>query len=543
MSENLPVIRLELNSGVFKIKTEEAIYHISVSPDSSLSRVVEKVVETESARQTVPALDLDVSSADLDDFYREVSEEMYTEIGQLARKLSLSIKDIPGEAIHRVDIERTGRELEEAKGQLEDIVQMTEKATMDIMDLAESIQDDCSSLVDQLQTIKDLEFVQSGAASDDDWDDEPAEASEPAQAPLTDQAAIAVLSAVIETETGLREAVSQLPVAGEADQSEEPEPEAEAQPEPQPQKITTYEFETDVVFQTLYEFCTNEAVKDHIKAMRAEQETAFDQAAVLKTLTDLAPTVTVEDNFFNFPIVAILKSLFQATNNDKFKATLKKMNQTAGNIFLDAVLPLEGRVEEKEIPAPAKAPAAAPKPAGRPGLPQDRIDALLALIDENLSRLEAEKARLEEAGPAASSSGSAISGDLTTIKIGDRDLIINAVELSSELIHRVMARLTSILEALSFQDLSGQRIFKIVRLIGDIQVQLLSLLVSFGAKLKKKQQEAKAVISSKDADKLAQEEVDKMLERISSPSDLKGPESEGRLDQDAVNQLLGDLGF
>ena len=49
MEENtkLPVIHLELTTGVFKIKAEDAIYEIEVKADSSLTQVVEKIVEKE----------------------------------------------------------------------------------------------------------------------------------------------------------------------------------------------------------------------------------------------------------------------------------------------------------------------------------------------------------------------------------------------------------------------------------------------------------------------------------------------------------------
>ncbi len=49
MEENtkLPVIHLELTTGVFKIKAEDAIYEIEVKADSSLTQVIEKIVEKE----------------------------------------------------------------------------------------------------------------------------------------------------------------------------------------------------------------------------------------------------------------------------------------------------------------------------------------------------------------------------------------------------------------------------------------------------------------------------------------------------------------
>jgi chemotaxis protein CheZ len=101
------------------------------------------------------------------------------------------------------------------------------------------------------------------------------------------------------------------------------------------------------------------------------------------------------------------------------------------------------------------------------------------------------------------------------------------------------------MEALSFQDLSGQRIKKIVGLIGEIQVQLLSVLVAFDTKIKAHNDSQGAPPRPKEeTEKVAQAEVDKMLEKLSAePSELQGPGAENRLDQGAVNDLLSQMGF
>ncbi|MBF0531402.1 MAG: hypothetical protein HQK55_19455 [Deltaproteobacteria bacterium] len=189
----------------------------------------------------------------------------------------------------------------------------------------------------------------------------------------------------------MREVVSQLPIFSEEHEIPEQSPPA---PAPPVQKIYTYVFDLDVVFQTMYELCTNETVKDHIKLMRADRNTAFDNPAILKSLSDLASTVTVEDNFYNFPIPAVLKILFQTTKSEKHKQVLKKMNQTAGTIFLDGNLPLEGQVKEQIMTAAVSSPESAPpKPRiqAKPGLPTENIDSMLSLIDETVNMLEEEK--------------------------------------------------------------------------------------------------------------------------------------------------------
>ena len=553
MEKDLPVINLELSSGEFRINTHDAVYNIKVNPDNSLTRVVEKVVEKEVPAQPAYA-PAPAGGQPVDEgFFRELTEEMYGEIGKLARQLSLSIKEIPGPNFKGVDIEQTGIELESAKDQLEDIVQMTEKATMDIMDLAESIQDDLQGVEKSLGSLKDLDFMATAAPADLDWGaDLETETAEPAPSGGEEphkllESTSQALSGLLEQSAKLREAIAGLPELSDELAAEAPAP--APQPEPETQKVASYVFDLDVVFQTLYELCTNEAVKDHIKAMRTDQGTAFNADSVLAALNDLAPTVEVEDNFYNFPINNILKSLFSATNNEKYKQILKKMNQTSASIFLDSILPIEGEMVEKEVTvqpaAPPEAPAAQPSQPSRPGLPPQLIQELLGLADENLSGLNQAKDDLEAAASEISAGGGLqpnLGPDFDPVKKEDRDLIVQSVENVNEMVGRIMSHVTRILEALSFQDLSGQRIFKIVRLISSTQVQLLTLLISFGSRLKV-QSEAAAEDGPKDTQKMAQEEIDKMLERVSPPSELHGPEAEGRLDQGAVNNLLAELGF
>ena len=329
--------------------------------------------------------------------------------------------------------------------------------------------------------------------------------------------------------------------------------ESEAEPAPASKPTTrtvqVYHFDLDVVFQTLYELCTNETVKDHIKAMRADQEKVFTAEAVSRALSDLAPDTDAEDNFYNFPITAILKILFQASTSDQYKQVLKKMNQTAGSIFLDQILPIEGTMEEKEeIVEEAVPPPEVPEqeetsdPAQASGLPAEKIQELLTLIDENIGLIREE---IDHVGEDSDTEGDDQTEDetlptQTAITEEDHHQIVNVVRSSDEIIKRIISHITRIMESLSFQDLSGQRILKIVRLISNVQLQLLSLLVSFGAKLKKKQEEES--ITSTETEGLAQQEVDKMMERVTASS-LKGPASESRLDQDAVDNMLAEMGF
>ncbi|MBW2624368.1 MAG: hypothetical protein JRD68_15775, partial [Deltaproteobacteria bacterium] len=167
MKSDIPEIHLELSSGIFKIKTREADYLIEVNPNGSLSSLPAPQVQSIPGPDGPQAFSPSIVAADLagdEGFYQEISEKMFSKIGLLARELSLSLKDIPDEEITPIDLTGSGVKLEDAKTQLEGIVQMTEKATMDIMDLTESILEDCQSTFSDLENIMDMDFMSKTAA-------------------------------------------------------------------------------------------------------------------------------------------------------------------------------------------------------------------------------------------------------------------------------------------------------------------------------------------------------------------------------------------
>lgn len=86
------------------------------------------------------------------------------------------------------------------------------------------------------------------------------------------------------------------------------------------------------------------------------------------------------------------------------------------------------------------------------------------------------------------------------------------------------------LEPLSFQDLVGQRIQRIVRLVKTIEERIEDLIISFGVKLQKHREEPT----------LSYEEVSEKAEEMRS--ELRGPAREGEgLDQQAIDELLASL--
>ena len=141
-----PVHRLKLTSGEFRITTDSAIYEISLSADGLRAQGVHDIGESDFV---TAAADHDADQPIIveDNFYREISEEMLQEIGKLARQLSISIKTpVEMGEVKSVDLKRAGIDLETAKVQLQDIVAMTEKATMTIMDISDGIQESCNTI-------------------------------------------------------------------------------------------------------------------------------------------------------------------------------------------------------------------------------------------------------------------------------------------------------------------------------------------------------------------------------------------------------------
>ena len=558
-SSTPPVIAFELGVGEFRIVTPEAVYQIKVCHD-----LVEATrVDEPGSRPTAPTAD----GPEPGSFFQEISEELFDKIGRLARKLSVSVEELP-EQLEAPNLDETDQQLENAKGQLEEIVKITEKASMTIMDTADLIQTDMDELRSQLDILQNLDLMAAPVSPGDlPAADSPALQVNISPKPPVDPAFFDKLGELrIFIENLLNQAAAEAPPAAEP---EAPVIAVEAAPEPEPapsppasQTILVTRFDVDVVFQTLYELCTNESVKDHIKVMREAQNEAFNTSAVADYLSELAPTVDEEDGFFNFPITAVLKSLYGATASEDFRLTLKKMNQTSASIFLDSVLPIEGETTEVEVPleaAPEPEPTPAPptppvaEAAPEPQTPAEGGGPSTGCSLDDLKTIGDLAAELERLGsalaapvPAGESVQMVEGGPLyTSILTRDRDTIVGTVKMAHTLIRQTGAHLTRILETLSFQDLSGQRIMKVVALIGDVQMQLLSILISVNAKLKVHQETGAMDAKSDSTEKLAQAEVDKALEKLSGggPSSLLGPGSETRLDQGAVNDLLAQLGF
>lgn len=511
---NKPEIYLEIGASFFRIPTPEANYNITVlgGQESSVTRVVEKIVEKEKnaipayEESAMAAVSAGLSAAGSDDFYRDVSSEIYRDIGQLAKSLSVTIMDIPAEdrLQKRVELDEAGDKIEDAKNQLKDIVEMTERAAMQIMDKVEDVQGGTDNVKNMLSALKDhpaFSITDSAAAIDD------AEAG----CPITE-----------ETEA-LQQQINQAIDLLSAMQ-EEGGP-AAAPPEVKKEKKTRYLFDLDVVFQTLYELCTNEAVKEHITKARGNAADIF----VLDTFHDAISSKAAKyeadsDNFYTVPMSDVFASLFKACKDKAIANLLKKMDAGQSSIFLDQTIPLAvPPVEEIEV-----ASAAPIEPAAAVAVPPDpRIGEVKELLTKAIEVL----GTLPE-----KTHGMRLPPGCSTMTLEDQREIFKRIEDAFGMAANISSDVSKITEALSFQDLSGQQIMKIIKLLSDFQIQLIALVISFGSQLKHK--EMNKDITLEESKKLAQDDVDSYINKLSGTS-----EDGGMLDQSTVNKMLEEMGF
>ncbi len=531
-------VNLEISAGFFRISTDTVVYNITVlgGQETGATQVVRHILAEEKSPVPVlaaPAPELEpvdlgrmAGGAEGDDYYKQVSTDIFNDIGKLAKSLSSTMGEIPMEdrRMKRVELDEAGEKIEDAKNQLQDIVSMTERATMEIMDQVEKVQNQTDGVKELLLSLKTHNAFQTEAMANGE-----AGAQSAAVTLQNLQEKIGQANALI---VALQESAG---AGGEEAGAGVVFDLAEAVPEMV--KRTRYLFALDTIFQTMYELCTNEAVKTHITGARKNAEEIFDRngfvEAMGEKIRDLAPD---SDNFFTVPLSDVLSALLTACSDTKTQNLLKKMNLNQAEIFLDQSLPLEvpptEEIEEAAVPASAET---SQLEAGQSAPVASQVaDPRVAELGSMLAESLALAGELTE-NLAQMQSGQ-IPG-MSKMTIEDQNDIFKKIEDAFQVASSITDDISRITEALSFQDLSGQQILKIIKLLTDFQVQLLAIVVSFGSQLKMK--EKNAGITVEESKRIAQEDVDKYLNSMTT-GQVGG---EGSLDQDAVNDLLQGLGF
>lgn len=529
-----PEVNLELGPGFFRISTDNVVYNITVTGGQDFGKMPDPGQIALAGPWPLPSLaapkgepfELGRESAcDMpgDDYYKKVSSDIFNDIGKLAKSLSSTMGEIPLEdrRLKRVELDEAGEKIEDAKNQLHDIVSMTERATMEIMDQVEKVQGQTDGVKELLQSLKNHSAFQSCALPADDPEG-------PSAAELLNNLQ-EKLGLAGELAAGMQHG-GESPAVEDTDADDSPAAFA-----PEMVIRSRYLFSIDTVLQTMYELCTNETVKSHITGARQRAEEIFDRDAFLEAMGEKVQALAPDsDNFFTVPLSDVLSALFAACSDPKIQNLLKKMDINQAEIFLDQSLPLEvparEDIEELILPHAGEEPQASPSsPAGGSAPADPEIARLKEMLSDSL-------ALAGELGHALTRAPAQPPG-MSLMSMEDQNEIFARIESAFQIASSITDDISRITEALSFQDLSGQQILKIIKLLTDFQVQLLAIVVSFGSQLKNKEQNA--AITAEESKRIAQEDVDKYLKSMTT-EEVGG---EGSLDQAAVNDLLQNLGF
>lgn len=161
------------------------------------------------------------------------------------------------------------------------------------------------------------------------------------------------------------------------------------------------------------------------------------------------------------------------------------------------------------------------------GINETLEESTMKIMDINEAQMEAANAhyRLLEQALAKNCSGEG------NIVMGlSLEEAMETIENQIAFLKEMEQRSLAMMEPLSFQDLVGQRIQKIIKLVRSMEIKIEELIVSFGIKLKK----------YKEDPEITYEEMNKDVDEFMY--ELKGPQRAGEgLDQKAIDDLLNNM--
>ncbi len=321
-ADNRPEVNLEICSGFLRIPTNDLIYNIKVlaSAESSTTRVIEKIIEVEKKAEPMPAS----PPPQTDDYYQQAALHFYRDFKKCQ------------------DSDSTGGQEDNTSRSLNAMAEMAGELRGVLDGIKESLPADTPNGGGQDSPLAALKSVAAKVA----------QARKLADGPVSETA---------------------------------PEPGAkdESAPAAAPAKRTRYLFNFDAVFQTIYELCTNETVKDHVQKARAQADDIFSKETFYDALSPKVAKLQEDDGFFTIPMSDIFKSLDAACSDKGISNLLKKMDQQQSAIFLDQFLPLEvPPTEEIDIPAQA---VVASNESSTASSGNNDIAAILAKIETEIS--------------------------------------------------------------------------------------------------------------------------------------------------------------
>ncbi len=471
--DEAPDIVLEFKGGVMTIRTEKALYQVAVTalgegaqvlppaggqptlpgfPQPEIAQPEPAQVEQGGARGLLPPAAEPSPGRRSDEFYGELSHEIFREVGSLTRRLSSSLaklaraREAGGEGGGLSDLAKEmNRNLKRAREMVADL-RRTEEA--------------------QRQAAAGRRQLASALA-------EAAANPAPAPNPLAPRAQALAKE--------LQEA------GGSAGPAE-------------------YGFDLDRVLEAVYEHCSNPTVRKHIRAMW-DDAAAFEPTALSAALNPLAAVSPVKSGEMHLPLEEVLAALEGATATPRYKQILTKMQGTAPQIFPDL---------ELRLPAPVLA------GGGQAGPSPQVIKRVVKLLEQVAS---------DE--PAAAP---AISAELIKAAQEPEEDLAQVQQLGN--LERSLQGLEDMVGGMG-QAEGGRHERQMLRLLGDLQLQMLVTLVSMSAKLEGKQKEPG--LNGYEAEQIAQRKVRQALEAVTPPG--SGDDQAPLADAKEVDALLESLGF
>ncbi len=412
--------------------------------------------------------------------YRQISQEIYEGLGRLAKQINLSIQDLSLAEIIQSSTASPGERLEQVRSQVTDVLEMTEKATLNILNLVEGIQEDCRKVQGHLLSLA------NGNGMAKETDRQEAGSGEGSDA---------------------REFWSRFLSQGEnldrliRTHFRHVSTHADADP-----RIRL----TDVL-QVLLEFCNSEKVKPHLKTLQEQHEALFRVKEAELALARLARETPTEDGFCQLPVYRTLTILQETSTEARVKELLGKLSASAAKIFQVAAFSLECPLLESD-------------PEGEPGTE------VLALWQEFFEALR-QATRISPCGQPGTA---------------EDERLQEAAREALDTVKRIHESLSRITEALAFQDLSGQRLLKVLAILRQLQVQVLTLLVAAGDKLRLSLEGKE--MSFTESEISAQQQLNRLLNNLTPElQEPAGPDPAVSppepLDQEAINELLTSMGF
>lgn len=117
-------------------------------------------------------------------------------------------------------------------------------------------------------------------------------------------------------------------------------------------------------------------------------------------------------------------------------------------------------------------------------------------------------------------------------KIGQKSIekLLPVIENTESLLEHNLTLISDSFVQMSFQDLTGQRIKRIMKVVVQMEERIKNMAISFGIRIKEKEKNPE----------ISAEELERVVER--KKTELSGPQGKGiGLDQKAIDELLSNL--